>query len=138
MAAETAATGRAASGPFAVHPAITAEGIDRLVAAFYAKARADDLLGPVFASKVEDWPAHEAKIRAFWSAVMLRSGGYDGRPLPAHLPLPIDERHFARWLALFGETAREVLAPEAAAIFEARARLIGASFLAAIIPVVPR
>ena len=33
------------------------------------------------------------------------SGIYHGRPMEKHLPLPVDFRHFDRWLTLFEETA---------------------------------
>jgi truncated hemoglobin YjbI len=35
---------------------------------------------------------------AFWSSVALMSGRYHGQPMEKHLPLPIDARHFDRWL----------------------------------------
>lgn len=61
--------------------------IAQLVDAFYERVRADDLLGPIFNAQVDDWPDHLAKLRGFWSMVMLRSGSYSGRPLPPHLIL---------------------------------------------------
>ena len=51
---------------------------------------------------------------AFWSSVALMSGRYHGQPMAKHLPLPIDARHFDRWLALFENTARELCPPKAA------------------------
>jgi len=69
--------------------------IDRLVRAFYARARLDPLLGPIFARNVGDWEAHFARMRDFWSSVALMSGRYHGQPMSAHLPLPIDTPHFA-------------------------------------------
>ncbi|MBB6169278.1 group III truncated hemoglobin [Chelatococcus composti] len=101
--------------------------IERLVRTFYGKARADDLLGPVFAAHVADWEAHIAQICAFWSSVTLKTGRYSGRPMARHLPLPVDARHFDRWLALFEETARKLCPPAAAARFMAHARAIAES-----------
>jgi truncated hemoglobin YjbI len=43
------------------------------------------------------------------------SGRYHGQPMEKHLPLPVDSRHFDRWLALFDETAHDVCPPAAAA-----------------------
>jgi hemoglobin len=60
------------------------------------------------------------------------SGRYHGQPMAAHLPLPIEDRHFARWLALFNETAQEVCPPAAAAHFGDRARRVAASLAAGI------
>jgi hemoglobin len=101
--------------------------IERLVRTFYGRAREDEILGPVFAAHVEDWEHHLLRIRDFWSSVVLRSGRYRGRPVPAHVPLPIDAAHFDRWLELFEKTALDVFPPPAAGIFVERARMIAAS-----------
>jgi hemoglobin len=101
--------------------------IERLVRAFYAKVRDDALLGPVFASRITDWEPHLQTMFAFWSSVALMTGRYHGQPMPKHVSLPADARHFDRWLALFQETAREVCPPAAAALFLDRARRIALS-----------
>jgi hemoglobin len=101
--------------------------IERLVRTFYARARLDPLIGPIFESIVQDWDDHIARLCAFWSSVTLMSGRYHGQPMVAHLPLPIDAPHFDRWLALFAETAREVCPPAAAAHFLERAHRIADS-----------
>ena len=75
--------------------------INRLVRAFYARARLDPLLGPIFDHNVGDWEAHFARMGDFWSSVALMSGRYHGQPIAAHFPLPVDTRHFNRWLELF-------------------------------------
>lgn len=108
-------------------PGIDEAMIERLVRAFYAKVRSDDLLGPVFAAHVVDWEPHLQQICAFWSSVTLKSGRYSGRPMAKHLPLPVDARHFDRWLALFEETARDLCPPTAAARFTAHAKTIAES-----------
>ncbi|MEJ8574981.1 group III truncated hemoglobin [Microbaculum marinum] len=101
--------------------------IGRLVDAFYAKVRTDPLLGPVFERRVTDWPRHLEQMRAFWSSVALTSGRYHGDPMQKHRSLPVDARHFDRWLALFEETARELCTPAAAEHFIERARRIAES-----------
>lgn len=101
--------------------------ITRLVDGFYAKVRADALLAPVFQARVADWEPHLAQMRLFWSSVALMSGVYHGRPMPKHLPLPVDARHFDRWLELFRETARELCPPAAADHFIERAERIAES-----------
>ena len=88
--------------------------IELLIRGFYARVREDALLGPIFAAKIEEWEPHLQKMFAFWSSVALMSGRYHGQPTARHLALPIDARHFDRWLALFAETARD-LCPRAAA-----------------------
>jgi len=91
--------------------------IDALVEAFYARVRDDALIGPIFAARITDWALHLAQIKLFWSSVALSTGVYQGRPMPKHLPLPIDARHFDRWLELFAETARDLCPPAAATHF---------------------
>ena len=101
--------------------------IERLVRAFYARVRDDAMLEPVFAARIDDWEPHLRRMCAFWSSVALLTGSYHGRPMEKHLPLPVDGRHFQRWLCLFAETAREVCPPAAAEHFIERAERIAAS-----------
>ena len=104
-------------------------GLERLVHAFYARVREDAELGPIFNAAIADWPEHLGKLSAFWSSVMLTSGRYKGQPVPAHLKHRdrITPALFARWLALWGETARELMSPGAAAALEAKAARIAES-----------
>ena len=101
--------------------------IDALVEGFYAKVREDDFIGPIFAARIDDWDPHLEQMKLFWSSVALSTGVYQGRPMPKHLPLPIDARHFAHWLGLFEAAARELCPPVAAEHFIARARRIAES-----------
>jgi hemoglobin len=112
---------------------ITEEGIRRLLAAFYARVRADEALGPIFASAVgtteEDWAPHMARLQDFWSQVMLRGRRYTGNPYQAHLRLlpELQPEMFERWLALFDAACTETQPPEAAALFRERAAAIARS-----------
>jgi hemoglobin len=101
--------------------------IEELVRGFYTKVREDALLGPVFAARIADWEPHLERMCAFWSSVALLTGRYRGRPTEKHLPLPVDARHFDRWLALFEETAQELCPPEAARHFVDLAQRIAGS-----------
>lgn len=101
--------------------------IDRLVRTFYKKVQSDALLAPVFAARVADWEPHFKRMSEFWSSVALMTGIYHGRPMEKHLPLPVDGRHFDRWLELFRQTAREVCPAAAAAHFIERAERIAQS-----------
>lgn len=101
--------------------------IDALVDGFYDRVRQDDLIGPVFTAKINDWGPHLEQMKLFWSSVALSTGVYQGRPMPKHMPLPIDARHFDRWLALFEDTARTLCPPIAAEYFIVRARRIAQS-----------
>ena len=110
-----------------VAPPTEAE-IGRLVDAFYDKVRADPQLGPVFERAISDWGPHLATMRNFWSSVMLTSGRYKGNPVAVHRRVEgLEFDLFARWLALFDETCRELFAPELAALFQAKAERIAES-----------
>lgn len=110
-------------------PLPTEAQIADLVPAFYARVRGDALLGPVFAAAVEDWDEHHAKLTAFWSSVMLTSGRYKGRPLPAHVKHAdaISDASFECWLALWRETTDEMLDPISAAALQDKAARIAES-----------
>ena len=101
--------------------------IARLVDGFYERVRGDPLIGPVFNERIADWGPHLEQMRLFWSSVALMSGVYHGRPMPKHLPLPVDARHFDRWLELFEAAARDLCPPAAADHFIERARRIAES-----------
>ncbi len=106
---------------------ISDESLDRLVRAFYGKARQDPVLGPLFEAAVEDWEAHFAKLVDFWSSVMLTTGRYRGTPMTAHAKHPLRPEHFARWLELWHETTGEVFEPALAKRFRDKADRIGES-----------
>ncbi|HEV7137890.1 MAG TPA: group III truncated hemoglobin [Steroidobacteraceae bacterium] len=116
-----------ASAEIAERTGIDAPLIDRLVRTFYGKVRQDPVLGPVFAARIADWEPHLQRMGEFWSSVALMSGVYHGRPMEKHLPLPVDGRHFDRWLGLFREAAREVCPPVAAVHFIERAERVAQS-----------
>src|SRR5690242_15870935 len=101
--------------------------IEKLVRGFYERVRQDELLGPVFAAKIQDWEPHLQKMFAFWSSVVLMSGRFHGNPMLKHAVLLIDARHFDRWLALFERTATDLCPPKAAALFVDRAHRIAES-----------
>lgn len=107
---------------------LSPDQIARVVARFYAAVRGDAVLGPVFAAHVGDWPAHEAKIAAFWRNVLLHERGYEGSPMAAHMRAGnVAPEHFPLWLALFDRVLAETLPPQAAAGWSALAHRIGRS-----------
>ena len=107
---------------------VTEAMLETLVRAFYERIRTDPMLGPIFAARIADWEPHLRKMFDFWSSVTLMSGRYHGAPMPAHARIAgIGPEHFARWLELFAETAREVCPPEAAALFVDRSQRIAQS-----------
>jgi hemoglobin len=110
-----------------VAPDIDEALIERVVRAFYDRVRRDPLIGPVFEHRIADWEPHLRQMFAFWSSVMLRTGRYRGEPMRKHAALPVDATHFDRWLELFDETVEALCTPPVAALWLARARLIGRS-----------
>ncbi|HRO33452.1 MAG TPA: group III truncated hemoglobin [Brevundimonas sp.] len=124
---DPAARRLAASARLSAETGIDEAMIDALVEGFYARVRDDALIGPIFAQRIDDWGPHLEQMKLFWSSVALSTGVYQGRPMPKHLPLPIDARHFDRWLELFEATARDLCPPVAADHFIVRARRIAES-----------
>jgi hemoglobin len=107
---------------------ITEAMIHDQVHRFYDKVRDDPALGPIFNREVDDWDTHLAKMCDFWSSVLLMSGRFKGAPMVAHARIAeIRPTHFARWLHLFRQTARENWPPQAAALFIAKSEMIGES-----------
>lgn len=93
----------------------TEEDLNRLVEVFYAAAKTDPLIGPVFNGTVSDWQAHARTVANFWSRSMLGTTRYNGHPFTAHISLGLKSEHFDRWVALFRTSANAVLQPDAAA-----------------------
>ncbi|WP_035558407.1 group III truncated hemoglobin [Hymenobacter sp. IS2118] len=111
------------------------DDIRRLIDAFYARVQADELLGPVFAARIPagHWPQHLDTMTRFWTAALLaQAAGYRGNPGAKHMYLPIEDAHFARWLALFGQTVDELFAGDNATEMKLRARKMGEMFKAKI------
>ncbi len=111
------------------HEGITEVQLKALVDLFYGRVRQDPLIGPVFNRAIGDWDEHLDKLQAFWSSVMLTSGRYKGRPLPAHVKHgdAITPAAFARWLELWRDATAEVLPPPAAAAMQDKAARIAES-----------
>lgn len=108
--------------------------IRRVVHTFYDAIRQDAMLGPIFDAKIasDRWPRHLETMVDFWSSVLLLTGSYKGKPVPAHLPLRLDDTHFSRWLDLFEEVTTRLCSPPVAALFMERAGRIADSLRFAI------
>jgi hemoglobin len=100
---------------------------------FYARVRADALLGPVFET-VDDWPEHLTKLRDFWSSIMLTTGRYKGNPVAMHTALAdrMEPALFTRWLELWTAETDAMLPPDIAATMQAKAARIAQSLQLAI------
>ena len=103
------------------------EDIHELVYTFYGKIRQDDLLSPIFHSKIADdeWDTHLNKMIRFWSSMLLYTRSYNGDPMSKHFTLPIGETHFLQWLKLFHETVDELFIGKIAEDAKLRANGIG-------------
>ncbi|GGH57664.1 preprotein translocase subunit TatC [Comamonas phosphati] len=86
----------------------TEDEVARLVHAFYARVRQDEVLGPIFDARITDWDHHLAKLVDFWSAILRRTARFSGAPMPKHAALPgLSPELFERWLGLFEATLAE-------------------------------
>ena len=82
---------------------------------FYADVRQHNLIGPIFAAQIKDWPAHLEKIADFWSGASGGPANYRG-PMPQrHFPLGLGETHFEAWLDLWRRHCRAHLGAQEAA-----------------------
>jgi len=113
---------------------VDAAYIDDFVERFYGKIREDDLLGPIFAARIADWPTHLGRMKAFWRSVLHNSGEFTGNPMLKHLAIPgLELRHFSHWLDLFYATLRQSEpTSQATALVGERARMIADSLLTGI------
>jgi hemoglobin len=109
--------------------------ISYMVEGFYADIRKDDLLGPVFAERIADWPPHLARMKQFWRSILHNSGEFSGNPMARHIAIPgLEPRHFVRWLELFYANLRTMTQnPRSAELVGERARMIAESLLAGIL-----
>ncbi|MGE3174233.1 MAG: group III truncated hemoglobin [Planctomycetota bacterium] len=110
--------------------------IDRLVAEFYQRVRADPLLAPVFAARIADdaWPAHLQRIAGFWVTILLGVRRYLGDPMQPHAGLTTlgaDAAELDRWLALWREVALQTLGAEVGEAVAHRAELMRTAILSA-------
>lgn len=97
-----------------VHAIIGDEGFARLVAAFYRRVAADDILGPMYPR--DDLPGAAERLRMF---LVMRFGGprdyalRRGHPRlrMRHAPFPIDQRARDRWVELMNQALEETRLP---------------------------
>lgn len=104
--------------------------IHALVHSFYDRVREDEFIGPVFTSRIDDWPWHLDRMVLFWRSVLSGDALYTphergGPPLLHRAIGELEHAHFDRWLELFEETAMRVFPEDAAEAVVVRARQIG-------------
>ena len=99
------------------HPPVTTDEIRVMVERFYEHAREDELLGPIFAERVEDWDTHYDTMTRFWSSAVLRAGTYSGRPIEKHRIEGLTTQHFVNWVHRFSHVVEREFGADRAAIF---------------------
>lgn len=117
-----------------MHADITSRAdIEFLVNTFYDKIRADDLIGTIFNTIIQDrWPVHLSKMYSFWETVLQGNHTYAGAPFMPHARLPLEQQHFDRWLSLFDSTLNEHFSGPVADDAKARASKMAVMFLSKI------
>jgi len=111
--------------------AVHEDDIRRVVRAFYAEVQKDDLLAPVFATRIgtEEWDPHMEHIIDFWSSIFLKTGRFNGNPMRKHLGLEnITPAHFTRWLGLFETVSNRMIEAVQAQAMQDMANRIARSF----------
>ncbi len=108
--------------------------VSLMVERFYASIREDELLAPIFETRISNWPEHLERMKAIWRSILFNSGEFSGNPMIKHLAIPeLEDFHFVRWLELFYSTLDELEPrPEGIRLVGERARAIADSLLTGI------
>lgn len=107
--------------------------IELLVNEFYKQVQTDDLIGAIFNEIIKDqWPKHLSKMYSFWETVLLGNHTYSGAPFMPHAKLPLEQKHFDRWLLLFSNTIDKHFEGPIADDAKARASKMAVMFLSKI------
>lgn len=111
------------------HDIQTEKDIELMVNTFYEKVNQDELLSYVFNdfSKV-DWNTHLPTMYRFWNTLIFAKKSYKGTPFHKHIPLPVEKKHFNRWIQLFEENIDNHFKGEVAENTKLRARSIAHIF----------
>lgn len=82
------------------------EKIAVLLKHFYSDVRQHKVIGPIFNSRIHNWPEHLAKIAEFWSRITGGPSTYSGQMPVKHFNLGLSPEHFATWLQLWEHNCR--------------------------------
>jgi hemoglobin len=108
---------------------ITKEDIKLMVDSFYDKVNSDAVLSPVFNDFAKvNWKTHLPKMYNFWNKILFSKGDYKGNPFAKHVALPVEDRHFERWVQLFIENIDELFEGDIAESTKIRAKSIAHIF----------
>lgn len=103
--------------------------IKLLVDTFYDNVNKDDMLSPVFNDFAHvNWEHHLPIMYSFWSSVLFGTMAYKGQPFPKHLRLPVEQKHFQRWISLFTQTVDTLFEGEKATEIKQKALSIAQIF----------
>lgn len=103
--------------------------IKTLVDSFYEKVKQDELLAPIFESRITgDWGPHLETMYRFWNAALFNVREYTGNPFMTHKNLPLAQEHFERWINLFYQTIDELFEGDVAEEAKRRSMIMAHTF----------
>ncbi|MGZ8556752.1 MAG: group III truncated hemoglobin [Chitinophagaceae bacterium] len=103
--------------------------IQLLINTFYEKVKKDDTISFIFndIAKV-NWEQHLPIMYDFWETLLLDAASYRKNAMEVHYTLnrkiPLEEKHFQRWLQLFFETVDELFSGKVATSAKTKAKSI--------------
>lgn len=107
-----------------------------MVILFYTKVLKDEIIGPIFESKLGDdltgglWGPHLDLITEFWASFTTTDSNYRGNPFAPHMSLGgLSREAFERWLKLFYETLDSIYEPDVAMQLKERSNLMAGNFM---------
>lgn len=105
------------------------EDIKQMVDSFYDKVNKDEELSYIFNDFAKiNWEKHLPIMYNFWGKILLGQGDYRGNPFEKHIPLPVESRHFERWVKIFCENIDSQFRGEKAEETKLRAQSIAYIF----------
>ena len=76
-----------------------------LVDEFYAAARKNEMLAPIFNDYIGDhWDEHLDRMYLFWNTMILGTKEFKGSAFTVHLKMPLNKEHFVVWNEIFEQT----------------------------------
>lgn len=107
----------------------TNDDVKLLVDTFYARAREDDFISPIFVKFIDNWDRHHIKLYQFWRTVILKQKAYSAKPVQMHFKMPLTQAHFDRWLEIWIDTVDNLFEGENAEIAKFRGKKMASAFL---------
>ena len=103
--------------------------IELLINSFYEKVKKDDTIGFIFNDIAHiNWEQHLPIMYDFWETLLLDAASYRKNAMEVHYTLnrkiPLEEKHFQRWLQLFFETVDELFIGNIATMAKTKAKSI--------------